>query len=147
VLTEGKNEKKVPFYLSVILLLWALTATIYATAMAATNFSVKTPFVADFFATESDLKVEAMNFHFNTVTNRFDNVTVDIKNYDDGQAHSGTVFVVLYSADNTQIATGSVGTGMISPGVRLAVICQLMWTSGYTVTDFNHGKITVTQTS
>lgn len=138
------NRKEI---FSLLAILWALTATIFTVAMAATNFSVKTPFVADFFATSSDLKVEAINFNFNMITNRFDNVTVDIKNYDTAQPHSGTVYIVLYSADNTQIATGTVGTGTISPGVRLAVVCSLTWTSGYTVQDFHHGKITVTQTS
>jgi len=138
------NRKEI---FSLLAILWALTATIFTVAMAATNFSVKTPFVADFFATGSDLKIEGINFKYNVLTNRFDNVTIDIKNYDTSQPHSGTVYVVLYDHENTQIATGTVGTGTISPGVRLAIICQLTWTSGYTVQDFHHGKITVTQTT
>lgn len=144
----SKEPKVTSKIVTVLVLIYAVTATIFTISMAATNFSVKTPFVSDLYATPSDLKVEALNFKFNVYTNRYDNVTVDVKNYDNSQAHSGTVHVTLYSSDGLEIASGSAGTGTISPGVRLGnIVVQLNWLEGYTVQNFSYGKVTLIQTS
>ena len=142
------NEKTVPYVIWIIVLCWALSATIYAVASAAVNFQVKVPIVADLTATPSDLKIESVTLNYNAYTNRFDNVTFEIRNSDAAMAHAGTVTVKLYSADNTEIASGTVGTGVISPGVRVGgIVVQLTWTTGYSADDFSRGRVTLSQTS
>lgn len=143
-----KKERKIPWYITAVVLMWALTSTIYTVASAATNFTVKTPYVADLFAGPADIKVEAVSFQFNTYTNRYENATMDVRNTDATAQHSGSIQVTLYSADNTQIAQGSGATGIISPGVMIgSVLVQMVWTGSYSASDFARGKVILSQVS
>jgi len=139
---------KIPTWLTIFLLAYALTASIYTVASATVNFTVKTPWIADLMAGPSSMRVEDVSFTFNISTNRYDTATLDVKNYDSTTLHSGTVYVYFYNVDNLQIAEGSVGTGNVSPGVRIGDIkVVLVWLSGYGAEDFSRGKITLVESS
>lgn len=73
-------------------------------------------------------------------------MTIEVRNADSTNAHSGTVFIKLYATGQVQIAEGSVGTGTISPGVRMQIpVLTLTWSGTYSINDFANGKITLTQ--
>ena len=58
------------------------------------------------------------------------------------------IYFKIYDTTMTLIAEGSVGTGLIAPGVRQGGITMPMaWYGSYTITDFGTGKGTLTQQS
>lgn len=144
----SKPKLKIPTWLTIFLLIYALVASVYTVASATVNFTVKTPWIADLMAGPSSLHVEDVSFTFNITTNRYDTATLDIKNYDTTTLHTGMIYVYFYNVDNLQIAEGSVGTGNISPGVRIGDIkVELTWLSVYSAEDFERGKITLVEQS
>lgn len=142
-----KQGFQVSGYIAIAAVIYALLASFYVAYTKYVDASIYTPFISDIVAGPTDLQVEDLQFSVNTTTNRFINVTVDIKNHDTLHSHSGVFYIVFYNTQNSEIAHGTLTTGRVSPGVRIGSSnLALTWIGTYTLNDFNYGKITLTQT-
>jgi len=142
-----KSKFQVNGYLVVAVAVYALLASFALAYYKYVDSDITTPFISDIFAGQTDLQVEDLQFSVNTTTNRFMNVSVEIKNYDTLHTHGGVFHITFYNKQNMQIASGQLMTGSISPGVRIGSLnLALTWAGIYTLNDFEYGKLTLTQT-
>ena len=142
-----KSQPQISKYIVVGVLVYALLASFALMYYKYVDSDVRTPFIGDIFAGSCDLQIEDLRFSVNTTSNRFLNVTVDIKNYDTLYSHAGVFYIVFYNKQNAEIAYGTMNTGAISPGVRIGSLSlKLIWAGIYTLKDFDYGRVTLTQT-
>lgn len=131
-----------------LVLLYAVSITGLYVARTYGGRDTTTPIVADLFLRAPDFQVEDLSALVDCTTNRYVNITIDLKNYDEKNPHTAVIYIKFYNINDEEIAYGSANTGRIAPGVRVGYITiSINWMRRFTIDDITGGQISVTQTS
>jgi len=138
-------KRPLPAWMGICLIALAASMLTFTIASAATEYSIVKPFAATLTFTEPVLKVEAVDFgaYFDPDTNQYTSCDVTVKNYDAGAAHSGTVYVYLYDASGSEVASGQLSFDPLSPSAQVTLTVSLTWVSGKSLDDVASGRVVV----
>ena len=138
-----------PLWVGLLCVILAVSSLGFSVLTWAQNYQVVLPFIQEFAFVQPHLKVSSTVFHYNVLTMRYDNVTIDVQNTDTVNSHVGTIFVKLFTNGNVQIASAQTSTGSIGSSNTVVVTVDLRsgWIGNYTVADCVSAYVQIQETS